>query len=207
MSDYRHTLKERILREAMEAFTKHGIKAVKMDDIAQQLAISKRTLYELYDNKEELLIEGIDLHCSQLRNAIEEYAATGVGVMDILLLAFQQKVEEINHTNPQFYADVEKYPKLVAFLESHKQADEHQFIAFLQRGVEEGFFCEGLDFELIANVINAQSRYVMAQQLYKKYSMPRVFLNLIYISLRGLCTPKGADTLDIFLNDYQKKIQ
>lgn len=191
----------------MTAFTKHGIKAVKMDDIAQRLSISKRTLYELYDNKEELLIEGIGLHCSQMHKDIEDYAATGAGVMDILLFAFRQKTEEINSTTPQFYADVEKYPKLVAFLESHKKADEQQFINFLQRGVAEGYFCEGLDIEMIANIINAQSRYVMAQQLYKRHSMARVFLNLIYISLRGLCTPKGVATLDIFLNDYQKKIQ
>lgn len=58
-SIYRETLKGKILTAAMAAFTKKGIKAVKMDDIAAALSISKRTLYELYENKEDLLLEGI----------------------------------------------------------------------------------------------------------------------------------------------------
>lgn len=204
-SEYRHSLRERILREAMEAFTKHCIKAVKMDDIAQRLSVSKRTLYELYDNKEDLLIEGVQADHERMRQDMHDFAASGAGVMDILLHAFGQKMEEINRTNPQFYADVEKYPRLLDYLETHKMADQRQFVEFLERGVREGFFCGGLDLELIANIINAQSRYVMAQQLYRKHSMQGVFLNLIYLSLRGLCTHKGADALDAFLDEMKRQ--
>lgn len=206
VNKYRHTLREQILKEAMAAFTKHGIKAVKMDDIASKLGISKRTLYELYDNKEDLLIEGVTTEHEQLRKDFQEFAASGAGVMDILLHAFELKLVEINKTNPQFYADVEKYPRLVDYLETHKMADQRQFIEFLERGVREGYFCEGLDFELLGNIINAQSRYVMAQQLYRKHSMQGVFFNLIYISLRGLCTPKGTEVLDKFLTDFKQKL-
>ena len=56
-SSYRNALRGRILDVAMHAFATKGIRAVKMDDIAQSLTISKRTLYELYDNKEKLLLE------------------------------------------------------------------------------------------------------------------------------------------------------
>lgn len=206
INEYRHTLREQILREAMAAFTQQGIKAVKMDDIASRLGISKRTLYELYDNKEDLLIEGVTADHERMRQDIHNLAASGAGVMDILLHAFGQKVGEINRTSPQFYADVEKYPRLLDYLDHHKMADQRQFVEFLERGVSEGFFCQGLDFDLIANIINAQSRYVMAEKLYQRNSMQSVFLNLIYISLRGLCTPKGLDALDGFLNDFKKKL-
>lgn len=49
---YRKGLKEKILQTSMQMFKVHGIKAVKMDDIATRLSISKRTLYEIYANKE-----------------------------------------------------------------------------------------------------------------------------------------------------------
>ena len=49
---YRQELKEKILITAVELFHKNGIKSVKMDDIANELKISKRTLYEIYSNKE-----------------------------------------------------------------------------------------------------------------------------------------------------------
>ena len=51
LTPYRQSLRDRILDAAMILFAKHGIRAVKMDDVSHALSISKRTLYELYDNK------------------------------------------------------------------------------------------------------------------------------------------------------------
>lgn len=206
INDYRLSLRQRVLCEAMKAFVKHGIRAVKMDDIATRLSISKRTLYELYANKEDLLMEGMTQHHHALRRDMAEHVAKGASVMDVLLHAFEQKIEEINETSPLFYADIEKYPRLLRYLESHKTADQKQFVAFLRRGVSEGYFCEGPNYDLIAQIINAQSRYVMAQQLYRQHSMQGVFYNLIFISLRGLCTEKGAKAIDAFLNEYRKNV-
>ena len=59
LSAYRRGLKGKILETAMVMFAKNGIKAVRMDDIASSLNISKRTLYEIFENKEVLLFEGI----------------------------------------------------------------------------------------------------------------------------------------------------
>lgn len=55
----RAELRERIVETAMNAFTSHGIKSITMDDIAASLGISKRTLYEVFSDKESLLKEGI----------------------------------------------------------------------------------------------------------------------------------------------------
>ena len=54
---YKQELKEKILTSSMHEFLIHGVKSVRMDDIANSLGISKRTLYEIYSNKEELLLE------------------------------------------------------------------------------------------------------------------------------------------------------
>lgn len=56
---YKLELRNRILKAAMTEFLHKGVKSVKMDDIANTLAISKRTLYEIYSNKEELLLEAV----------------------------------------------------------------------------------------------------------------------------------------------------
>lgn len=56
---YKLELRNRILKAAMTEFLHKGVKSVKMDDIANALAISKRTLYEIYSNKEELLLEAV----------------------------------------------------------------------------------------------------------------------------------------------------
>ena len=57
--------KERIIEQAMQMFVTQGIKSVRMDDIAQQLGVSKRTLYELFGDKEGLLYLAMPATCSK----------------------------------------------------------------------------------------------------------------------------------------------
>ena len=56
ISTYRFELRQKILQTAMQQFKEMGVKNVKMDDISAIIGISKRTLYEIYENKEELLL-------------------------------------------------------------------------------------------------------------------------------------------------------
>ena len=84
ISEHRQELKLRILRTAMPLFKQRGIKAVKMDDIAAALSISKRTLYEVYDKKEDLLLAGARHDHEELLRHIQEYALTAENEIDIV---------------------------------------------------------------------------------------------------------------------------
>ena len=57
ISAYKQSLRSKIIETALKAFRAHGIRAVTMDDVATELKISKRTLYEIFGNKEEVLSE------------------------------------------------------------------------------------------------------------------------------------------------------
>ena len=76
-----------------------------------------------------------------------------------------------------------------------------QFLDFLHRGVSEGYFRNDINYDLIAYMFEALGKYIMSHQLYHKYTMKDVFDNLIFVSLRGLCTPKGIAILDRFSMD------
>lgn len=195
-STYKQALRERILETAMKAFAQKGVKAVKMDDIAQGLGISKRTLYELYDNKEVLLYEGVEkfkrLREQQLRQTFEESAT----VMDVVLQIYRLKITELKSTSPQFYADINRYPRVMEFLEKDKKVSLAMFMEFLKRGVGEGFFREDLDYELVVQMFSALTQYVMSAQLYRAYTLRHIFNNLVFVTLRGICTTKGIEILD-----------
>ena len=64
-------IRMQVIKAAAEAFSQKGIKNVRMDDIASSLSISKRTLYELFADKEELLVEVVRIH----REEVKEYMA------------------------------------------------------------------------------------------------------------------------------------
>ena len=74
-TEYREQLRGRILETAMKEFCARGIKQVKMDDIARKLGISKRTLYEIYANKETLLFEGVKQREEAYDHQIKKYMA------------------------------------------------------------------------------------------------------------------------------------
>ncbi len=196
ISAYKQGLRGKILETAMNAFGEKGIRAVKMDDVAVYLGISKRTLYELYDNKEQLLFEGVKVYNEQRQILIKEKTKNCGNVMEILLTVYRIKVEEFRQTNPLFYADLVKYPKVARFLHQQNQYIHTEMQKFIQRGVSEGFFREDVDEALTMHLFDALGEYVMMNQLYRRYTIEDIFKNIIFVSLRGICTEKGVVALD-----------
>ena len=84
LTPYRLSLRDRILDAAMILFAKHGIRAVKMDDVSHALSISKRTLYELYDNKEQVLLEGVKKYRKKRHEEFLQEVERTKDVMDII---------------------------------------------------------------------------------------------------------------------------
>jgi AcrR family transcriptional regulator len=193
---YKKSLKGRILEAAMKAFAQRGVKAVKMDDIAQMLSISKRTLYEIYKDKEELLYQGVVQYDQNNRQYLAAFVEQASSVMDIIIEFYQRRVVSVGMVNPLFYEDIHKYPKVVEYLNKEREHAYDQFLGFLQRGVREGYFREDVDYELVTQLFNAINTYVMNQHLLSCYPIQQVFANMLLIPLRGFCTKKGLQVIE-----------
>jgi AcrR family transcriptional regulator len=200
ISPYMLSLRERILETAMHDFVAKGIKAVKMDDIAQTLGISKRTLYEIFYNKERLLLACLSKFKEVKEAEFAHLYEQSENVMDIIVALYRQKVEEFRTTSPEFYSDMYKYPSVIEFFSEDSRRSHERFIGFLKRGVDEGYFREDVNMEIVSRIFHALSTYIMENQLYKEFSIEEVFQNLIFVSLRGFSTQKGVEKLDHYLN-------
>lgn len=198
MSAYRQSLKDKILSTAMHAFAAHGIRAVKMDDIAQALSISKRTLYEIYDNKEVLLFEAIRLHKALNDREMADVVEKSSNVMDVLLYVSKRKIEDFRLTNPLFYSDMSRYPRVMAFLEEDRLQNRHRLIDFFRRGVDEGFFRSDVDYDLLLTILESAINRIMTSQLYINYPIEQLFRHAVLAYFRGICTPLGVETIDRF---------
>ena len=193
---YKKLLKGRILETAMKAFAERGVKAVRMDDVAQMLGISKRTLYEIYRDKEELLYQGVMHFDQEAKKSMNAFIQQASSVMDIILEAYQRRVLRTGTVNPLFYEDIQKYPKVTDYLIKEREHAYDQFLGFLQRGVREGYFRDDINYELVAQMFNAINTFVMTQHLLSRYSIQQVFANMLFIPLRGFCTKKGLQVID-----------
>jgi len=198
VTPYIAALRDRIVDTAMHAFATKGIKAVKMDDIAKQLGISKRTLYEIFENKEILLFEGVKKYKVLKEKEILEIYKKSPHVMNILLKIYRMKVEEFKVTCPEFYSDLERYPSVQDFFSKDKQQSHERFIEFVKRGIEEGYFRKDLNLDLLTSMFSSVMQYIMHEQLYKRYSIEEIFHNIIFVSLRGFSTIKGIKQLEYY---------
>lgn len=195
-SEYRRELKKRILDCAIDKFFTLGIRAVKMDDIAKALGISKRTLYEIYNDKEQLLVEAFQYQFETSEGRMAEALKNNNNAIELLVLFYNIHMVEMSKFNPVVYMDIEKFPKAKEFLEKHSQKRDDQAVDFLQSGVKEGYFREDIDYRIMLDILSLSTKAIMAEQLFNKYPLQQLFHNIMFIYLRGLCTLKGVTLLD-----------
>ena len=195
-TDYRKGLRKKILTTAMTLFKEKGVKAVKMDDIANSLTISKRTLYEIYDNKEVLLLEGVKNDMAMQHQEMLEFGKTHADVLQIVLHFYRIKLMKIGCLHPDYIFDLRKFKKVAAFLEQNKAEQKKRTLEFFMRGVDEGYFLPQFNYDIVTRLGEAAMDYVVATKMYDEYSLREIFKNIVSVLLRGYCTGKGQAMLD-----------
>ena len=185
----------------MSLFLEKGIRAVRMDDIAGLLSISKRTLYEVFPNKEQLLLEGIEDSHDKKHKRLEQLMQSCDNVMDTLICMWRCQLEEMKSIKTNFISEITRYPLVMDYFKEQEKTSVNIARVFLKRGVDEGYFLKGLNYDLVMNILHEQRQYSMKSELYRQYSFESLFLNVSIISLRGFCTEKGIKMLDQFVQE------
>ncbi len=190
-----------IIREADKRFRKYGIKAVTMDDIAKSLGISKRTLYETYPNKENVLIEVVLNILEEFEDRMHEFELDTDNVMDILCETLLIQLEFSAATNSAFFSDLEKYPKVEKLLLEHNSEQREKALCFYKKGVMQGYFRSDINYVVFSRLIHGFSRMIRTSKDYNDLTFSQLFVNCHSVIIRGICTKKGMDRFEIFMND------
>jgi TetR/AcrR family transcriptional regulator, cholesterol catabolism regulator len=193
-------LREKITETAGELFVKNGIKPITMDLIAQTMGISKRTIYENFKDKNDLLrtflLDSAIRHKNQVLAIMKESA----NVIEALFRfgEFNRKVFE--KINPLFFSDLQKYhTEIFKGVMQNEQVRNHEIsYTLLKRGVNEGIFVKTIHVELANMFIHRTMDF--CHEVDKTMDVDhKVFWNTIYLPyLRGICTAKGMDLLNSF---------
>lgn len=184
-------MRKRIQKAALQSFQEKGIKAVKMDDISTRLSISKRTLYEIYGNKETLLFECFRVYYEELSAHMENFNKSGKNVLQMLIEFYRVQVRTFSNTTPLFFSDLQKYPQVVAYLEKRRAEQKVNSLAFFQQGIREGYFRDDVNYEIVTRIADVGMRYVMESQMYNDFPLRDIFRNYLFVLVRGFCTEKG----------------
>lgn len=200
-TEYRQNLKPLILEEAEKRFCECGVKSVKMDDIAKGLRISKRTIYELYSNKEELLLSVIKNSQEKHNAHMAEFYKNRENVMDVLLEELRIKMEKSINLHPDFLFDVNNYPSAKEMMSRFALENLERSIDFFKQGVEEGYFISTIDYTIFTKIIySIIDEKVGSIKDNSRFTYKEIFRNYILVMTRGICTTKGIERIDSFFH-------
>lgn len=206
-------VKEKILRTALEQFQAHGIKEVKMDDIASILSVSKRTIYEQFADKEELIIEVLKYNQKQIVAEAKRNIRESSDILDIILKLYEHYFNMLNNVNRKFFTDLEKYPEVLTRRKIREKKNNKRFIAWMEEGRKQGLFREDADFEILSFILQRDLELIMTvnkqpqQSDLSKYEPEDLGRILILYYLRGIATIKGQEKIESFIQKYKNTKQ
>lgn len=200
-TEHRMQVSSKIIEVASTMFMTKGIKAVKMDDVSKELGISKRTLYEFFNNKETLL-----LHCMMsmkekenlyLKNVIEK--SPKLSEIGKIVEYYRYQMQQTAKVSTLFVKDLKKYPVVVEWMNSIKIKNHDKVLSFFQGGIKNGYFRKNVNFDLIMEFSNIAMENAIRNGLMDKYGVLQVFRNVTMLYIRGFCTLKGIEELEKIL--------
>ncbi len=194
---YRQQLVGRTIEVAMDEFKRKGIKVVKMDDIAKLLSVSKRTLYEIFENKEKLLMTCMVHGHQQFEDEMKAFIDSGDRtVIDLVLMFYRIQMRNMRDITPAFLYDLHQHRAVAKYNDDKREERKQRSREFYQRGIEQGLFRADVNFELMNHVLTEAMDHVILNRIYENYEPIEVFRNLIMIYVRGCCTLRGIEELE-----------
>jgi AcrR family transcriptional regulator len=191
----------KILTEAGILFTRMGIRSITMDFLADHLGMSKRTIYENFKDKDEIvlhsLIRGLNEHAQEFNRIIEKSS----NVIEAIYNIGKKNHDTFSQINPVFFHDLKKYYRDIhdLLVEKGGVSSSDTNLMLLKKGINEGIFKKELNIELvdvflqkIMEFFHDESPFYVAERFSKK----DVLQTILKPYLTGICTKKGLEILD-----------
>ncbi len=190
----RGATKEEIIRTTQELIARNGIRAVRVDEIAQTLGISKRTLYELFVDKDELVSACLEAMRRQQRRRILAFRRRRSGnVLIKALCLLNEFVDALYIVEPRFLADINRKSVFAEQVDAFRSFWHGELSAVLELGRAKGWLLLEVDATvyarwLIVTLLESRSGGVSREEL-------RLFCRFF---LRGIATQNGVEAIDRF---------
>ena len=197
-------VRDRIVEEATLQFFKYGIRSVTMDDIAASLGISKRTVYETFKDKTELVHTCLKRLMQVQDKKNQEVISGSANDIEAIFLFMQEGIKAMNAINPVFFVDMKKYylPIWKLLHEENKEKTYRMTHTMLRKGVNEGLFRKDINISIVSKLFHEQANLVSDDRIFprEEFVLSEVYQNLIINFTRGISTNKGIEIIDKILD-------
>lgn len=191
---------ERIVGKAYELFMRYGIRSVSMDEIANQLGMSKKTIYQYYADKDELVEDAIEIVLNINRNDCAHQQADSENAVHEVFLSLDTVKQILSKMNPAVIFDLEKY-HTGAFNKYNDHKNRFLFnviVTNLNRGKEEGLYRKEINVNLIARFRLASMFLIFNPEIFpgEQFNLPQLLAETTDNFLYGIASERGQQMIE-----------
>jgi hypothetical protein len=181
-----------------------GIRRVTMDDVARHLGMSKKTIYEVFKDKDELVQSLLETDLNMNHTCMEGICEESANAVEECIKLMKFVTGMFSRINPWLFFDLQKYHPLTwAFYQKFKEERmKGQIVTNLERGIKEGLYRSDLNVQVLAIMRMSEVEMGLNPLVFPpdKFDLTKVQVGMLDHFLHGITTLKGHK----LLNKYQQ---
>ncbi|MCH3883737.1 TetR/AcrR family transcriptional regulator [Tenacibaculum aquimarinum] len=187
-----------LLKFSITKFTQCGSKQVTLDEIANTLGISKKTIYTFFNNKEELVTSSLDSLLNEYREDINSVVTENSNdpILCVVLI-YEKGFEYLKYFKPSFIFGLKKYyPKAHTLFEEFIEKLSKKSYKLFKKAQESGHIKKDVNIELIVKIyfLRIDKLVFKENNLFEFYSKKELFKHLVTYNLKGIITPNYSNS-------------
>jgi len=196
---------DKIFTKAEELFLKYGVRSISMDDIARELGMSKKTLYTVAENKEDLIYKVLENHFGREKGFCCQLMENTPHAIEEMLLLAKHLIENMRDTNHAVLFELKKYyPHAFQLVDEYRNTFIYENILNnIKKGIKQGLYRKDFKPELIARFYTAKFELFFNHNTFKDFSISDINRESIIYHIRGIASEKGLE----YLHENLKKIK
>ncbi len=193
--------RENIIDTATKLYTTHGVKTITIDRLVKELHTSKRTIYNHFKDKTALLKACLSVYHARVKKENEEVIANCDNAIEAMAYLHQKIVHRAGMVNPNFFNDILHYhPGLLN--ESYRETGNFahsQLVELAEWAIKDGIFIKDMDIDVSVKTVLALLKLLKDNDQFPQteYTKERLTYSVMLPYLRGLCTSKGFQVLEM----------
>lgn len=188
-------------------YLRYGIKSITMDDVAKELGISKKTLYQFIVDKEDLVNKATKYYIETDRHSILNIINTFTNVIDQLIRICNHSCTFLKEINPAVIYDLRKYhsQSWKMYLDYKNSFIYDVIYHNIQKGVEQNIYRSDLKIDIISRFYTGQIEVITNPIIFpaNKFKFDEICKEFLIYHIQGISTEKGM----LLLKDYLESVQ
>jgi AcrR family transcriptional regulator len=193
----------RIVDGAEELFSRYGLKSVTMDDISRHVGMSKKTIYQHFEDKNKIIYAVMQNEMTKQQNCFIEFGTTAKDPVHEMVMMMQYLEKTFRRFNPNLFYDMQKhYPDVWHMFREFKiSCALESIMSNLERGKELGLYRKTVNSKILGIMRLEEVEFAMDPSIFppEKFTIHEVQVQMLEHFLHGICTLRGHRLVNKYL--------